>query len=90
MSYDYKVSKVVDAPVGKVWQAWTTADWTAGIFRGASRDRHVEARPGGKFTVTMTLPDGAEESMAGTYAEVADYVAKNGNRGARAPSVAGT
>ncbi|HEX6682292.1 MAG TPA: SRPBCC domain-containing protein [Candidatus Limnocylindrales bacterium] len=71
MSFDYKVSKVVDAPVGKVWAAWTTAEGTAGIFRARPETVTVQAKPGGKFNVTMTGPDGSEEEMTGTYVELA-------------------
>jgi uncharacterized protein YndB with AHSA1/START domain len=70
MSYDYKVSKVIDAPVSRVWQAWTTAEGTAGIFRARPETVSVDPRPGGTFTVTMTMPDGSEDTLSGIYVEL--------------------
>ena len=70
MSFDYEVSKIIDAPVSRVWQAWTTAEGTAGIFRARPETVTVDPRPGGAMTVTMTMPDGSEDAMSGTYVEV--------------------
>ncbi|HZM82643.1 MAG TPA: SRPBCC domain-containing protein [Candidatus Limnocylindrales bacterium] len=70
MSYDYTVSKVVDAPASTVWLAWTTTEGTAGIFRARPETVTVDTRPGGAFAVTMTLPDGSEDSVSGTFVEL--------------------
>jgi len=70
MSYDYTVSKVVDAPVSTVWRAWTTPEGTAGIFRARPETVTIDARPGGVFTVAMTLPDGSEDTVTGKYVEL--------------------
>lgn len=70
MSYDYTVSKIVDAPAGKVWEAWTTAEGAAGIFRARLDTVAVDTKPGGAFAVTMTLPDGSQDRVSGTYVEL--------------------
>jgi uncharacterized protein YndB with AHSA1/START domain len=70
MSHDYAVSKVVDAPASEVWKAWTTAEGTAGIFRARPETVTVDARPGGAFRVTMTMPDGSEDTVTGSYVEL--------------------
>lgn len=70
MSYDYTVSKVVDAPASKVWRAWTTAEGTAGIFRARLETVTVDTKPGGAFAVTMTMPDGSEDRVRGTFVEL--------------------
>jgi uncharacterized protein YndB with AHSA1/START domain len=70
MSFEYTVSKVVDAPVSKVWDAWTTPEGNAGIFRARPETVTVDAKPGGRFAATMTDPEGNEIPMTGTYLEV--------------------
>jgi uncharacterized protein YndB with AHSA1/START domain len=70
MSFDYTVSKVVDAPVSKVWKAWTEPAGYAGIFHARPETVKINPRPGGRFEVTMVTPDNSEVPMSGTYREV--------------------
>ena len=64
--YEYTVSRVVDAPVEKVWRVWTEAEHYAGLFHTAPGSAELDVRPGGAWKITMT----GDEPMTGTYAEV--------------------
>jgi uncharacterized protein YndB with AHSA1/START domain len=68
--YDYTVSRVVDAPVEKVWQVWTQPEHYAGVFHAVPGSAELDVRPGGSWRVTMVIPDGTEVPMSGGFGDV--------------------
>jgi uncharacterized protein YndB with AHSA1/START domain len=68
--YEYTVTRVVDAPVEKVWQVWTEAEHYASLFHAVPGSAELDVRPGGAWKVTMSIPEIGEEPMSGTYVEV--------------------
>jgi uncharacterized protein YndB with AHSA1/START domain len=68
MSYEYSITRTVDAPVAKVWRAWTDA---AEYGRWASaEDVVMDVRPGGSWSSVMVIPGGARIPLTGGYTEV--------------------
>jgi uncharacterized protein YndB with AHSA1/START domain len=70
--YGYTLTRVIDAPVDKVWAAWTRpehyAPWSGALLPSISMD----VRPGGAWSATMGLPDGSEIPLTGSYGEVVE------------------
>ncbi|MGE0439833.1 MAG: SRPBCC family protein [Gemmatimonadales bacterium] len=72
------VDATVNAPIGKVWQAYTTpADiiqWNAASDDWHTTAASVDLRPGGAFSSRMEARDGsAGFDFAGTYTKVVDH-----------------
>ena len=71
-AYEYTLTRDLDAPVEKVWAAWTQpehyAEWSGAVLPSISFD----VRPGGAWRATMAIPDGSEFPMTGTYGEVVE------------------
>ncbi len=64
----FTVSRVVKAPIARVWQAWTTAtDLERWYSPGPThwRVEHLDVRPGGTYRMTMETPDGEHVSEGG-------------------------
>jgi uncharacterized protein YndB with AHSA1/START domain len=67
------ITRVFDAPVSLVWQAWTDgkhiAKWSAprGFTIPTSEG---DLRPGGKWRCCMRAPDGKELWLGGVYREI--------------------
>jgi uncharacterized protein YndB with AHSA1/START domain len=68
--YEYTVSRTVDAPVEKVWQAWTEAEHYAGLFHAVPGSAKLDVRPGGTWQVTMSIPGVGDAPMSGSFVEV--------------------
>lgn len=70
--HSYTLTRVIDAPVDKVWAAWTQpehyAPWSGALLPSISMD----VRPGGAWSATMGLPDGTEIPLTGSYGEVVE------------------
>jgi uncharacterized protein YndB with AHSA1/START domain len=70
--YTYSLTRVLDAPVEKVWAAWTQpehyARWSGAVLPTISLD----VRPGGAWRATMATPDGSEFPLTGTYGDVVE------------------
>lgn len=67
-SFDYTLTRTVDAPVGKVWAAWTVAE-DYGKWASAE-DVVLDVRPGGAWSAVMVIPGGARFPLSGAYTEV--------------------
>ncbi|MFC5820788.1 SRPBCC family protein [Nonomuraea harbinensis] len=72
----YEIIRVFDVPREDVFAAWTTperfARWFGPRFMAAPVDRIVlDARPGGRWQVTLTAEEGFEVTFDGAYREVA-------------------
>ena len=71
-TYEYTLTRVLDAPVENVWAAWTQpehyAQWSGAVLPSISLD----VRPGGAWRATMATPDGSEFPLTGTYGEVVE------------------
>lgn len=70
--FSYTLTRTLDAPVARVWQAWTTPEQYAQWAYCAPGSVELDVRPGGAWKATVVTPDGGEFPMTGTYAEVAE------------------
>ncbi len=79
MSFDVEkyplvdITRKFDAPVERVWQAWTTPElvkqwWGPEHF--TCPDARMDVRPGGKSILAMKDPEGKVQYSGGTYEEV--------------------
>lgn len=69
MSYSYTITRTLDAPVAKVWQAWTDPEHY--VWSGAKPGTiEMDVRPGGAWKSVMMIPGGAEIPLTGSYLEV--------------------
>jgi uncharacterized protein YndB with AHSA1/START domain len=66
--FDYTLTRTLDAPVDKVWAAWTVAD-DYGTWAGAE-EVVLDARPGGTWSSVMVIPGGTRVPLSGGYTEV--------------------
>ncbi|HEX7390858.1 MAG TPA: SRPBCC domain-containing protein [Acidiphilium sp.] len=66
------LSRRFAAPPERVFDAWTTGMLGEWLAPGGATCRvvHLDPRIGGGFAVGMTMPDGREIEIAGTYREV--------------------
>ncbi|MFI0452069.1 SRPBCC domain-containing protein [Actinomadura sp. 6N118] len=68
--FDYTITRTLNAPADKVWQAWTIAD---SYSTWASAEEVVlDVRPGGAWSSVMVIPDGTRIPLSGSYVEVVD------------------
>lgn len=66
--YDYAITRTLDAPVDKVWDAWTTPEQYG---QWASAEEVVlDVRPGGAWSSVMVIPGGVRVPLTGSYVEV--------------------
>lgn len=70
------ITRVFDAPVEKVWEAWTNPDmlkkwWGPRGFTAPYAE--IDFRVGGKSLACMKAPDGKEYWSTGTYKEIIHY-----------------
>lgn len=70
--FSYELTRTLDAPVGRVWQAWTTPDQYARWAYAAPGSVEMDVRPGGAWKATMVTPDGGEAPLTGSFLEVAE------------------
>ncbi|WND37362.1 SRPBCC domain-containing protein [Streptomyces sp. BB1-1-1] len=68
--FSYTLTRTLDAPAARIWQAWTTPDQYAQWAHAAPGSVELDVRPGGAWKATMVTPDGAEFPLTGTYVEV--------------------
>lgn len=68
--FDYVITRTLEAPVGKVWAAWTRAEEYG---QWASAEEVVlDVRPGGAWSSVMVIPGGARVPLSGRYTEVVE------------------
>ena len=70
---DLKLERVVDVPVEKVWEAWTTPKHIKEWFCPKPwkvTDCELELYPGGKFYTLMEGPEGDKHPGTGCYLEI--------------------
>ncbi|MFD7713133.1 SRPBCC domain-containing protein [Streptomyces sp. NPDC059785] len=70
--FPYTLTRTLDAPVARVWQAWTTAEQYAGWAYAAPGSVEMDVRPGGAWKATMVTPDGGQVPLTGSCLEVAE------------------
>ncbi|MEU6100488.1 SRPBCC family protein [Streptomyces flaveolus] len=68
--FSYTLTRVLDAPVARVWQAWTTPEQYAPWAHAAPGSVEMDVRPGGAWKATMLTPDGNAFPLTGSYVEV--------------------
>ncbi|RKR85872.1 uncharacterized protein YndB with AHSA1/START domain [Micromonospora pisi] len=66
--FDYTITRTLDAPVDKVWDAWVNPD-NYGQWASAEQVA-LDVRPGGAWSAVMVIPGGARIPLSGTYTEV--------------------
>jgi len=73
MKAEVTFERLLDAPVAKVWRAWTDpvelAKWW-GPHHFTNPECEVDARPGGRLWVVMRGPDGSDYPMSAEFQEV--------------------
>ncbi|MGW0228625.1 SRPBCC family protein [Actinopolymorpha singaporensis] len=69
--YTYNHTRTLDAPVARVWEAWTTPEQYAQWANAVPGSVEMDVRPGGRWKATMVTP-GGEFPLAGSYLEVAE------------------
>ncbi|MFE4050111.1 SRPBCC domain-containing protein [Streptomyces sp. YIM B13518] len=70
-AFSYHLTRTLDAPVGRVWQAWTTPEQYARWAYAAPGSVEMDVRPGGAWKATMVTP-GGEFPLTGSYLDVAE------------------
>ena len=73
---EIRLTRVYDAPVKAVWDAWTDPQQVAQWWgpRGFTITTHKkDLRPGGTWKYTMHVPDGKDWPNITTYYEVEKY-----------------
>jgi uncharacterized protein YndB with AHSA1/START domain len=67
-----EITRRFDAPPERVFDAWTGKQWGEWLPPGGARcsAATVDMRVGGRYEMTMTMPDGRTASVAGTYKEI--------------------
>ncbi|CAL9352547.1 hypothetical protein SUDANB176_00507 [Streptomyces sp. enrichment culture] len=70
--FSYTLTRTLDAPADKVWQAWTTPEQYALWAHAVPGSVEMDVRPGGTWKSTMLTPDGGRFPLTGSYLEVAE------------------
>ncbi|MFF9451401.1 SRPBCC family protein [Streptomyces flaveolus] len=70
--FSYALTRTLDAPVARVWEAWTTPEAYARWAHAAPGSVEMDVRPGGAWKATMLTPDGGAFPLTGSYVEVAE------------------
>lgn len=70
------ITRLIDAPVARVWRAWTDNDeivkwWGPDGF--SDETEHREFKPGGHWKHVMVGPDGARYANYATYKEIVEH-----------------
>ncbi|MGW5788746.1 SRPBCC family protein [Streptomyces sp. NPDC003757] len=68
--FSYTLTRTLDAPASRVWQAWTTPDQYTRWAYAVPGSVEMDARPGGTWKATVRTPEGAEFPLTGSYIEV--------------------
>jgi len=68
------LTRIFDAPVAQVWNAWTTPDAIAKWWgpHGMTASAALDVRVGGIFTLTMHAVDGTDYPLTGEYLDVVE------------------
>lgn len=68
------LTRVFDAPVAAVWNAWTTPEALARWWgpHGMTASATLDVRAGGTFSLTMHAADGADYPLTGEYLDVVE------------------
>lgn len=73
MKAEVSFERLLDAPVAKVWRAWTDpvelAKWW-GPHHFTNPECEVDLRPGGRMWIVMRAPDGSDYPMSAQFQEV--------------------
>ena len=75
-SNDLSITRVIDVPRERVWEAWTNPEQLKQWFCPRPwrvTECTIELRPGGKFATTMAGPDGEEMPNPGVVLEVVPF-----------------
>jgi uncharacterized protein YndB with AHSA1/START domain len=70
--YSYEITRTIDAPVAKVWQAWTTPSQYEVWAYSKPGSVEMDVRPGGAWKGTVVTPDGGEFPITGSFLEVVE------------------
>lgn len=68
------LTRVFDAPVAAVWEAWTTPEALVKWWgpHGMTASASLDLRTGGAFTLTMHAADGTDYPLTGEYLDVVE------------------
>ncbi|MFI8945056.1 SRPBCC domain-containing protein [Streptomyces sp. NPDC053750] len=68
----YTLTRTLDAPAARIWQAWTTPDQYAQWAHAVPGSVEMDVRPGGAWKSTMVTPDGGEFPLTGSFEQVTE------------------
>ncbi len=70
-AHELSITRLIDAPVGTVWRAWTehTAEWFC-PRPWTTEIRAMDLRSGGRSSLVLRGPDGEENALEGVYLDV--------------------
>lgn len=69
-TFEYTVTRTINAPVEKVWQAWTEPKHYATWFNAVPETVSLDVRTGGSWASTLITPDGQEFPLSGRFTKV--------------------
>ena len=68
------IEVIIDAPIEKVWKAWTDPEWILKWFgsdpKGLGIKAKMDVHNGGKYEITFMDSDDTEHTCMGVYVEV--------------------
>ncbi|MBD0421910.1 SRPBCC domain-containing protein [Streptomyces sp. TRM S81-3] len=70
--YSYTLTRTLDVPAVRVWQAWTTPEQYEQWAHAAAGSVEMDVRPGGAWKSTMVTPDGGQFPLTGSYLDVTE------------------
>ncbi len=71
--FELRMEKIIDAPLERVWRAWSDPEQIAKWFAPKPLTLRVDKmdfRSGGGFAMAMVFPDGSRHDFSGVYREV--------------------
>jgi len=75
-AFSLRISRTINAPREKVFQAWLDEQALANWFAPSSEHRttvhELDARVGGNYRITMHAPDGENHTVVGQYLRIAE------------------
>lgn len=71
--FSYRLTRTLDAPVAKVWQAWTSPEKYTQWAYAVAGSVEMDVRPGGVWKATVATPDGGRFPLTGSYLDVVEH-----------------
>jgi uncharacterized protein YndB with AHSA1/START domain len=72
-AFELEIERLVDAPIARVWKAWTDPEQLKRWFAPRPYQlivKSMDFRVGGRYEMAMRGPDGLDFPFGGTYREI--------------------